>query len=242
MSLSEYVDARQSSGHYNFTRQAFLASSSMSASTFVVAASRLEKKHRIIKPIRGFYVIIPLEYSAIGQLPATWYIDDLMRYLGINYYVGLLSAAALHGAGHHQPQSFQLVTDKQHRNICIGKHDIHFLSTQKFNTRQSQDQKTDTGYMKVASPEQTAVDLVQFYKASGHFNHIVTVLSELAEQLDSDRLLLCVKNVGIAHAQRLGYLINFSGNESLTKPLYDWVKKKAKQYVLLNPAGEKKTC
>lgn len=45
-----------------------------------------------------------------------------MKFLGQPYYVGLLSAAALHGAAHHQPQEFQVVTNKQFRPaVLVGQ-------------------------------------------------------------------------------------------------------------------------
>ena len=31
-----------------------------------------------------------------GSPPASWFIDDLLEYLGQSYYVGLLSAAEIH--------------------------------------------------------------------------------------------------------------------------------------------------
>jgi len=49
---------------------------------------------------KGFYVIVPLEYQAIGSVPAEWFVDDLMRFIGQPYCAGCLSAAAIHGAAH----------------------------------------------------------------------------------------------------------------------------------------------
>jgi hypothetical protein len=56
---------------------------------------------------RRFNFPRPLEYREAGGPPASWFIDDLMRFLGQPYYVGLLSAAAIHGAAHQQPMVFQ---------------------------------------------------------------------------------------------------------------------------------------
>ena len=41
-----------------------------------------------------------------------WYIDSLMRHEKRSYYVGLLTAAAAHGAAHQAGMEFQVVTDK----------------------------------------------------------------------------------------------------------------------------------
>ena len=65
----------------------------------------------------GFFIIIPFEYAATEMLPAEWFIDDLMSYIGRPFYVGLMSAAALHGAAHQQPQQFHVVTNGPSRSI-----------------------------------------------------------------------------------------------------------------------------
>ncbi|MGH7573003.1 MAG: type IV toxin-antitoxin system AbiEi family antitoxin domain-containing protein [Gemmatimonadota bacterium] len=56
----------------------------------------------------------------------SWLIDDLMRFLEQPYYVGLLSAAAIHGAGYQQPMVFQVITDQPTREIRIGRQRIEF--------------------------------------------------------------------------------------------------------------------
>ena len=63
---------------------------------------RLERSGAIVSPRRRF-VVVPGGYCSAGGPPAIWFIEDLMRHLGRRYYVALLSAAALHGAGHQQP-------------------------------------------------------------------------------------------------------------------------------------------
>jgi hypothetical protein len=55
------------------------------------ALRRLKQQGRVVSPRRGFYVVVPPEYRAAGSLPASWFIDDLMRYLDQPYYVGLLA-------------------------------------------------------------------------------------------------------------------------------------------------------
>ncbi len=44
-----------------------------------------------------------------------------MRHLGQPYYVGLLSATAIHGAGRQQPMVFQVLTSKPTRQMRAGK-------------------------------------------------------------------------------------------------------------------------
>jgi len=49
--------------------------------------NRLCSNKTIVNVYRGFYVIIPVHYVLRGSVPATYYIDQLMAYLGKPYYV-----------------------------------------------------------------------------------------------------------------------------------------------------------
>ena len=71
----------------------------------------LIEKGRVYSAWRGFYVIVPDEHALKGFVPPIEYIESLMAYTGHKYYVGLLSAAAIYGAGHQQPQILTVVTD-----------------------------------------------------------------------------------------------------------------------------------
>lgn len=59
---------------------------------------------------KGFYVIIPTQYQLKGIVPPSYYINELMEYLGKPCYVGLLSAAALYGASHQRVKVIQIIT------------------------------------------------------------------------------------------------------------------------------------
>ena len=65
-------------------------------------------------------MIVPLEYQIAGGPPAAWFIHDLMAAMQLPYYVGILTAAALHGASHQQPQEFQVITDRSVRPLTVG--------------------------------------------------------------------------------------------------------------------------
>ncbi len=125
--LPEYVDALQQSGRYSFTADEARDACGLSPVAFKHAARRLALQSRLAAPRRGFFVIVPLEYRSVGAPPPSWYIDALMSFHGRPYYVGVLSAAALYGAAHQQPQEFQVVTDKALRPTVAGKGRIRFL-------------------------------------------------------------------------------------------------------------------
>ena len=78
--------------------------------------SRIIRKRIIHSPYRGFYVITPPQYALKGIVPPVYYVDQLLAYLHKPYYIGLLNAAELHGAGHQRSQKCSVVTIK-----CIRK-------------------------------------------------------------------------------------------------------------------------
>lgn len=67
------------------------------------ALYRVQEKGIIISLWQNFYVAAPMEYRLKGEMPPSFYIDHLMRFVGRDYYVSLLSAAMLNGAGHQLP-------------------------------------------------------------------------------------------------------------------------------------------
>ena len=52
-----------------------------------------------------------------------------------------------------------------------------------------QDFTVSTGYLKVAAPELVALDLLEYTYRCGGLNNVVTVFSELIENLDADKLI-----------------------------------------------------
>lgn len=232
-SLENWVDSLQSRGKCTFVRRDALASG-FSPEAVKKALQRLARRGRIAKAKNYFYVIVPLEYAHAGSPPPAWFIDDLMQAMGRPYYVGLLSAAALHGAAHHAPQEFQVVTDRFVRPLNVARSRIHFF-TSKYATRAATASvKTPTGSMKVSTPETTVVDLVRFAKAAGQLDHVATVITDLAPTLDARRLLAAVRVVrDLPNAQRLGYILDQVGARRLTGPLKTWIDRQSSHPVPL---------
>ncbi|MFV2069397.1 MAG: type IV toxin-antitoxin system AbiEi family antitoxin [Pirellulales bacterium] len=121
------------------------------------------------------------------------------------HYVGLLTAAAQHGASHQQPQEFQVITDRSVRSLVAGRARIRFFASKFVDKAATRNVKTPTGTMRVATPETTAMDLVRFARAAGHLGNVATVLAELASSLDPKKLLAAARLVNdVPNAKRLG--------------------------------------
>lgn len=238
--LAEFVDAMQASGTYVFRREEALTALDISEIAFKNAARRLVAKHRIVGARRAFFVVVPLEYSSAGAPPPSWYIADLMGFHGQPYYVGLLSAAALHGAAHQQPQEFQVCTDHPLRAAMVGRMRLRFFKKRNPEKTSTIDVKTETGSMRVSTPEATALDLLRYVDSVGGLSHVATVLAELAEEIDGDRLVETAKVEELSVAQRLGFLLQLVGATDTAGPLGHWMMERRPRPVLLRPSGDLK--
>jgi predicted transcriptional regulator of viral defense system len=210
LTLTTYMNQLRADGVCWLSRREAISVLGVSADAFKLAARRLAAKGALQRVRGDFFIIIPPEHRVIGSLPAAWFIDSLMKHLGQEYYVGLLTAAALHGSAHQQPMAFQVITDKPTRDIVVGQVYIQFVHKKKVPPHFYQLRKAMSGSIRVSTPEMTAFDLVRYLKVSGQINHVATVLSELADQLSSEGLGTLLKNgdVCITAAQRLGYLLD----------------------------------
>lgn len=173
-------------------------------------AARLVKKNQLFSPTRGAYVPIPPEFHSWGAVPASHFIDALMKHLGHGYYVGYLSAAEVHGSAHQRPQVFQVLTPARLKDRNFGRVHIEFISSAHLSHRPVITVNTPTGVMKVSSPEVTVFDLVTNPQHGGGLSNIATVIAEL---LDNDRLsnTALAEVAGlyrVAARQRVGWLID----------------------------------
>lgn len=237
LTAKEYIDQLQSSGRYSFQKLDLHQQLNLSDSAVNLALNRLIKKHRIAMIRQGFYIIIPLEYRNMGILPAVWFIHQLMDYLGRPYYVALLSAAAIHGAAHQQPQEFQVITDQSIRTIHVNGLKIRFFKKSNENLDEGVAQvKGENGYIAVSEPELTAIDLIRYSTGVGGINRVSTVLEELSEKIDPYRLVETAKREKILpYIQRLGLIMDKVGFENLTSKLNGWLKENNPPKAALDP-------
>jgi predicted transcriptional regulator of viral defense system len=239
-SAGAYVETLQGSGRYWFSGEEILRALGGTSIALEAALRRLKKKGRIVCPRRGFFVIVPVEYRSAGSPPASWFIDGLMTHLDRPYYVGLLSAAAIHGAAHQEPQVLQVVTDLPLRPIGLARLRIEFHRSRNIQDVPVERLKTETGWMCVSTPEATAIDLVRYPAACGHLDNVATVLAELAERIDPTKLAKVAARTRHPHAQRLGYLLERLGLDKIAKPLATLVASRCRRPVPLRPGRD--TC
>lgn len=230
-----YLDSLAARGELLFTSHELQVALGISAIAAKNALGRLAKQKLVASPAQGHYVIVPPEYRSLGCIPAANFIPDLMARLDLAYYVGLLSAAQYHGAAHHRPQEFQVFLAKNRRPIHCGRVRVSFLARKRIAEVATQPFNTPQGTVLVSSPEATAIDLVGYAHRAAGLGNVATVLSELTEKLDADKLSAAAATAPISWAQRLGYLLDHMGGGAKTEPLQDYVRRHAREAVLLQP-------
>ncbi|MFH1263148.1 MAG: type IV toxin-antitoxin system AbiEi family antitoxin [Pseudomonadota bacterium] len=228
-SLSAFVTDLQARGRYTFTLKDIQNLKGRNGLSNKIALQRLKQQGRIVSPRRGFFVIVPVEYRSTGSPPITWFVDDLMRYLGQPYYVALLSAAAHHGAGHQQPMVFKVMTDRPIKPSKKGRMRIEFHGSGQIRKIPCVEVQTETGKMSISTPEATAFDLVRYAAVSGGIGHVATVLSELGEVIDAQRLGKLCSLYALPEVQRLGFILERIGRKNLSDVLGKWFSRQRKR-------------
>jgi predicted transcriptional regulator of viral defense system len=147
-----------------------------------------------------------------------------MKHLGQPYYVALLSAAELHGAAYQRPQRLQVMVPKNRRPIECGEVRVQFVARHDLERTPVVEQNTPRGRLRMSSREATALEIVGYADRCGGLDNVASVLSELAESLDSGKLLEAAQLCPIVWSQRLGYLLELVGSDVLTSGLADYVR------------------
>lgn len=208
---SDFVLSRLAQGYYTFS----LADAEHALGDGASARQaiyRLVRQGWLFSPSKGFYVIIDPQHRGTGFVPVEWFVNDWMRYLGGEYYVGLLSAAMQHGASHQKPQQVQIVSDKRPQLIEKGPYSIALFYKKSIPDDCCEQRTSPAGYYRISTPEMTAYDLLRYPKACPSLDLVATVLSELGERIDPGRLAALVdSDAAVAVLQRLGWLLDNTG-------------------------------
>jgi predicted transcriptional regulator of viral defense system len=235
----QYITGLARSGRYLFSSAEAREALGVSAGATKVALHRLAQQGLVSSPAKGYYVVVPPEYHSIGCLPADQFVPALMDRLGLRYYTGLLTAAEYHGAAHQRPQEFQVFLDRARRPLACNRVRVAFIVRKRLKDVPLQSFNTPRGTLRVSTPEATALDLVGYQHRAGGLNQVATVLAELSERIDADKLVAVASTAPPAWSQRLGYLLERVDAADKARPLKAWVRTRARKTVVLLPEGER---
>jgi predicted transcriptional regulator of viral defense system len=229
LKILKWIELLQSKGAFSFSIE--LAKNELPAYSEIAlkrALSRLSEKGKIISVYKGYYLILPPQYTLKGILPPSLFLDAFFQFVERPYYVSLLNAAAYHGASHQQPQEYFVITIFPTMRATLKKGlKINYVSINNIPEKLLEKRKTEAGYLTISSPVLTATDLVQFERRIGGLNRATTVLFELMEVIKpSDFNENILAHAAVTTLQRLGYLLEFAcSNTELSSALYKAMEK-----------------
>ncbi|WP_115176107.1 type IV toxin-antitoxin system AbiEi family antitoxin [Legionella feeleii] len=236
MKAHNFVNHLATQGQHYFTTDDMIQALDLSRINAWALIRRLGKKGMVATPYQGFHVIIPPEFQRLGCLPPDQFIPDLMHYLKIPYYVGLLSAAQYYGASHQQAQVFQIIVPKNRNKIRCGNVRIEFIARKNITEMPTKNFNTPKGYVSVSTPETTALDLANYPMHCGGLSNVVTVLEELAEQIQPEALINLTNQLhATPQLQRLGFLFEATQLDELAEVIENSLKKRTFRTVALVP-------
>lgn len=239
----EYLENLRSLGKRYFTSKDIRDDLNVSNIAARCGLYRLKREGKVISPLSGLYVIIPPENRPFGSIPAEELIPILMKYLNAEYYVGLLSSAAYFGATHQKSARFQVISNRRIKHsLRFGQVTIELVYKDALSNLPTQDFVVSTGYLKVATPELTAIDLFKYPNRAGGISHIATVLSELVENIDAQKLITLAEDIGeLYQIQRIGYVVekidimDEEKKNTFVNLLAEYLKKNKRSYIPLVP-------
>jgi len=221
MNINTFLTNLIAKGYCSFTFTQAKKALGVSDIATRAALRRLKQKGELACPLSNFYVIVSPEYRILGCRPADHFIHELMKFIGAPYYVGLLSAAQYHGAAHHRPQQFQVITNQKRRLITCGRIKIVFITKKNIEQIPTQSFNTSQGTIVVSTSEATATDMVTYLNRCSGLDNVLTVLIDLIKKMDADKLRRLASNTDeVTWVQRLGYLLDLIKANHLSDVLH----------------------
>jgi predicted transcriptional regulator of viral defense system len=226
-------------GQYTFTTaEARGQQPEVSAVATTAALRRAETAGLIVTPVRGFHVVVPLEDRGVGAPSWRLFLAPMMEFLELAYYVGLLAAAAHHGASPQAAQVLQVVVPRQRRTIEVGRNRIEFVVNRDIAKAPVELVNSPAGRYRIATPELTALDLVRYSARAGGWGNVVTVLRDLAPALRPSHFgPVLATEASVADVARLGYLLEWLEGPDIAAPLHRWIEARPERWVPLVPGA-----
>lgn len=237
----DLADHLLSQGRYDFTVEEAMELLGLHRDAAIDALRRLRNRDAVFSPAKGLYVAVPPEYRSWGVIPGEWFVDAMMRHLRRPYYIGLLSAAAIHGAAHQAPQVFQVMTDDASvlRDRDFGRVRVRFHSNKFIRDEPTEQITVPTGYAIVATKETTVVDLITHLRVTGGLSNVATIIREIG-QLHGSSLARVASRRGRSVVRRTGWTVEHFGQVDDLEALHQAARLDLGDPALLDPSRPKR--
>lgn len=184
------------------------------------------------------FLLVSPEHRARGAPPVAAWLDVYFRLRRQPYYLGLLSAAALHGSSQQALQVTQVLTTKPMRPIEIGRLRMDFYV--KSNLLQTPLARLAgmPAPLAVSTPEATAIDLIAFSHRIGGIRRAAEVIADLRPAITLAGLKEALNAESqTAVKQRLGYVLALLGLDRMAAEVQKGLSERLALVVLQTHAG-----
>ncbi|MCC4118587.1 type IV toxin-antitoxin system AbiEi family antitoxin [Aromatoleum toluclasticum] len=231
-----FVEGLLAVGRVAFTQDELVAQTGLSPIAARNQLLRLDGLVRRVMPRQPFYLIVSPEHRAIGAPPPAWWLDDYFRWLNRPYYVALQSAAAEYGSAAQAIQVTQVITDRPHRDIEVGRLRLQFFVKGDIHSTPVQSPAQAQAPLNISTPEATALDLVAYANRLGGIERAAETLAPLLNAFTRTRLAEALKaGVATAHVQRFGFVLERLGGVRFADVVAQHLDKLRTNLVLLEP-------
>lgn len=167
------------------------------------------------------YLIVPPEHRVRGAPPVAGWLDAYFHLRGDAYYLGLLSAAALHGSSQQAVQVTQILAAKPLRPMDIGRLHLDFYVKATLATTPLTPLPGMPAPLAVSTPEATALDLIAYSHRIGGIRQVTQVIADLkpAMTLAGLRQALTAE-AQTSVKQRFGYVLQTLGWERMAAEVH----------------------
>jgi len=237
-----FIEARMGLGRVAFSLHELMKASGLSAIAAKFQLLRLRGKVIRVSPRQPFFLIVGPEHRSMGAPPANWWLQDYFDWLGRPYYLALQSAASSYGSNPQALQVTQVMTDRPCRAIELGRIQVRFFVKRRIERTPTQQPAGAVAPICVSTPEATAYDLIRYATSIGGIERAAETIHPLLLLLRTreQKRVLDAENEP-AVAQRLGFVIEASGNKSLAKVVRDWLPDKLAPVALSPTKGKRDT-
>jgi hypothetical protein len=136
--------------------------------------------------------------------------------------------------------------DRYAPNLRKGAYRVDFFYKRHIIPTMSEQRTSPAGYYRISTPEMTAYDLLRYPRACPSLDLAATVLTELGERIEADRLAhLPEMETELSVLQRVGWLLDATGWEEKTTLLAQRLHQQRQVWHRLRtdapPEGERST-
>ena len=233
-----FYNIRLSLGHVTIALDDLMRETGLSALAAKRQLTRLRDNVVRISRRQPFYLIVSPEHRRMGAPPPEWWLQDYFDWLGRPYYLALQSAASALGSNPQAIQTTQVMTDRPCRAIRIGRIQVRFFVKRGIRQTTTRHLEGTIAPLCVSTPEATTYDLIRYAASIGGIERATETIRPLLPLLrarELKRVLDAEAKNELPTAQRLGFVIEASGNKPLAKVVRDWLPADKISPVMLVP-------